>query len=220
MEDNQIQKGLRHKLIEELKNKWKYADISPDNVLRAMEAVPRHFFIDSAFYVHAYIDKAMPISQNQTMSQPSTVLLQSSLLDIKSGDKVLEIGTGSGYQTSILSAMYARVYSIERQKELYRTTKALLRKTAPGAQTFFGDGYKGLPDYAPFDKILVTCGAPFVPQALIEQLKIGGILVIPLGDEVQTMTKIQKKEDGTLDITTYGDFTFVPMLENKNYASR
>jgi protein-L-isoaspartate(D-aspartate) O-methyltransferase len=205
-------KGLRKQLIQEVKNKG----ITDDAVLEAMDKLPRHYFMDSSFVEFAYQDKAFPIGAGQTISQPYTVAFQTQLMNVKKGDKILEIGTGSGYQAAILHLMGAKVFSIERQKELYVKTKAFLEQLNYRMKLFFGDGYKGLPTYAPFDKIIVTCGAPFVPEALVEQLKPGGFLIIPVGDDVQTMIRVVKNLDGTVINEEHGAFRFVPMLEDKN----
>jgi len=205
-------KGLRKKLVDSIRKKG----ISDENVLSAIESVPRHLFFDSGFLEFAYEDKAFPISAGQTISQPFTVAFQTELLKIKKGEKVLEIGTGSGYQASILYQMGAKVYSIERQRVLYSKAKELLPKIGFGVKLFFGDGYKGLPAFAPFDKIIVTAGAPYVPDALTEQLKPGGILVIPVDDEEgQLMTSVCKHADGRLITEYHGRFRFVPLLGDK-----
>jgi len=207
-------KGLRKKLVESIRLKG----IRDDNVLKAIEAVPRHLFFDSGFLEFAYEDKAFPIGAGQTISQPYTVAFQTELLQIKRGDKVLEIGTGSGYQASILYQMGAKVFSIERQRMLFVKAKEQLPKMGYGVKTFFGDGYKGLPAFAPFDKIIVTAGAPYVPEALTNQLKPGGILVIPLDEgDSQLMTSIQKLPDSTLITTRHGRFRFVPLLGDKSH---
>lgn len=207
-------KGLRKKLVESIRLKG----IRDENVLKAIEAVPRHLFFDSGFLEFAYEDKAFPIGAGQTISQPYTVAFQTELLQIKKGDKVLEIGTGSGYQASILYQMGAKVFSIERQRLLFVKAKEQLPKMGYGVKTFFGDGYKGLPAFAPFDKIIVTAGAPFIPEALTSQLKPGGILVIPLDEgESQLMTSIQKLPDSTLITTQHGRFRFVPLLGDKSH---
>ena len=173
--------------------------------------------MDSSFEDHAYQDKAFPIAADQTISQPFTVGFQSQLLEVKRGEKVLEIGTGSGYQTAVLCELGAKVYSIERQRELFKKTKVFLSKIGYRPKYLsFGDGYKGLPEYAPFDKIIVTAGAPFVPKDLLSQLKVGGRLVIPVGSEVQTMTLFIRKSPKEFDKTEFGAFRFVPLLEDKN----
>lgn len=211
MVDSFRHKGLRKKLIEELQAKG----ITDKAVLDAIGTIPRHLFLESSFLEFAYQDNAFPIGAGQTISQPYTVAVQSSLLEIKKGDKVLEIGTGSGYQAAVLHLMGAKVFSIERQKELFVKTKALMLKLGYKMNLFFGDGYQGLPTFAPFNKIIITCGAPFIPEKLVEQLKPGGIMVIPLGEDVQTMTTIKKTMDNELIVEEHGQFRFVPMLGNK-----
>ncbi|NTW24888.1 MAG: protein-L-isoaspartate(D-aspartate) O-methyltransferase [Lentimicrobium sp.] len=207
-------KGLRKKLVESIRLKG----IRDENVLKAIEAVPRHLFFDSGFLEFAYEDKAFPIGAGQTISQPYTVAFQTELLQIKRGDKVLEIGTGSGYQASILYQMGAKVFSIERQRLLFTKAKEQLPQMGFAIKTFFGDGYKGLPAFAPFDKIIVTAGAPYVPEALTNQLKPGGILVIPLDEgDSQLMTSIRKLPDSTLITTQHGRFRFVPLLGDKSH---
>ncbi len=210
-EDNYRHKGMRKILVEELKNKG----ISNENVLNAINAVPRHVFLESSFLNFAYQDKAFPIGSGQTISQPFTVAFQSSLLEIEKNMKVLEIGTGSGYQACILAEMGAKVFSIERQRKLYTKTKAFLAEFPYRIKMFLGDGNKGLPTYGPFDRILITAAAPEIPQALVDQLKVGGMMVIPLceNEEHQTMLRLTKQEDGTLKREEYGDFRFVPMLK-------
>ena len=212
IEDNYRHKGMRRNLVENLRNKG----ISDDNVLNAINAVPRHVFLDSSFLDFAYQDKAFPIGSGQTISQPYTVAFQSSLLEIKKNMKVLEIGTGSGYQACVLAEMGAKVFSIERQRKLYTKTKAFLAGFPYRIKMFLGDGNKGLPTYGPFDRILITAAAPEIPQALIDQLKVGGMMVIPLSEneEHQTMLKLIKQEDGSMKREEYGDFRFVPMLKN------
>ena len=210
-EDNYRHKGMRKSLVEELKNKG----ISDENVLNAINAVPRHVFLDSSFLDFAYQDKAFPIGSGQTISQPFTVAFQSSLLEIKKNMKVLEIGTGSGYQACVLAEMGAKVFSIERQRKLYTKTKAFLAEFPYRIKMFLGDGNKGLPTYGPFDRIIITAAAPEIPQALIDQLKVGGMMVIPLSENesCQTMLRLTKQEDGSLSREEYGDFRFVPMLK-------
>ena len=210
-EDSYRHKGMRRSLVEELKNKG----ISDENVLNAINAVPRHVFLDSSFLNFAYQDKAFPIGSGQTISQPFTVAFQSSLLEIKKNMKVLEIGTGSGYQACVLAEMGAKVFSIERQRKLYTKTKAFLAEFPYRIKMFLGDGNKGLPTYGPFDRIIITAAAPEIPQALIDQLKVGGMMVIPLceNEEHQTMLRLTKQEDGNLKREEYGDFRFVPMLK-------
>ena len=211
-EDNYRHKGMRKSLVEELKNKG----ISDENVLNAINTVPRHVFLDSSFLDFAYQDKAFPIGSGQTISQPFTVAFQSSLLEIKKNMKVLEIGTGSGYQACVLAEMGAKVFSIERQRKLYTKTKAFLAEFPYRIKMFLGDGNKGLPTYGPFDRIIITAAAPEIPQALIDQLKVGGMMVIPLSENenCQTMLRLTKQEDGSLKREEYGDFRFVPMLKN------
>lgn len=210
-EDNYRHKGMRKSLVEELKNKG----ISDENVLNAINTVPRHVFLDSSFLDFAYQDKAFPIGSGQTISQPFTVAFQSSLLEIKKNMKVLEIGTGSGYQACVLAEMGAKVFSIERQRKLYSKTKAFLAEFPYRIKMFLGDGNKGLPTYGPFDRIIITAAAPEIPQALIDQLKVGGMMVIPLSenDNCQTMLRLTKQEDGSMKREEYGDFRFVPMLK-------
>lgn len=204
--------GLRRGLIKELEAKG----ITDQRVLDAMMAVPRHFFFDSAFLNFAYDDKAFPIGSGQTISQPYTVAAQSALLEVEPGMKILEVGTGSGYQAAVLAQMGAKVYSIERQRALFKAATQQLRHMHTTVQTFYGDGYKGLPAFAPFDRILVTCGAPAVPHDLLPQLKPGGLMVVPVGDgDAQEMTRIEKKPDGSLYTTLHGTFSFVPMLPHK-----
>lgn len=186
-------------------------------VLQSMSRVPRHlFFPDQAFIEKAYDDIAFQIGEGQTISHPSTVAFQSQLLDPRKGEKILEVGTGSGYQTAVLLELGARVYSIERQRNLFQRTKKLLETLNLNAKLFFGDGYQGLPVFAPFDKILVTAGAPFIPEALLMQLKPGGRMVIPVGlNGKQTMHVIDKTPEGELQAETHGEFSFVPLLEDK-----
>jgi len=185
-------------------------------VLEAMNCVPRHLFLDSSFLEHAYKNKAFPIGADQTISHPYTVAFQSELLHVQPGDKVLEIGTGSGYQCAVLLEMKLQVYTIERQNELFKRTSTLFRKMQYRPRKFvFGDGYKGLPDEAPFDAIIVTCGAPAIPQALLSQLKVGGRLVIPVGVEHQIMTLVVRNSETDFSKTTYGEFRFVPFLGGK-----
>lgn len=191
--------------------------ITSKKVLDAINAIPRHLFMDSSFEDFAYKDQAFPIDEGQTISQPYTVAFQTELLDVKKDEKVLEIGTGSGYQTAVLCELGAQVYSIERQQKLYKSTKLFLNKIGYRPKYLsFGDGYKGLPDYAPFDKILVTAGAPYVPKPLMAQLKVGGKLVIPVGEDPQIMTVFDRKDASTFEKHTFGEFRFVPLLEHKN----
>ena len=215
-EDTLRHKSMRKSLIESIREKG----ITDENVLRAMMEVPRHFFFDKEFENIAYEDRAFPIAAQQTISQPYTVAFQSQLLKVNRHDKILEIGTGSMYQATILAEMGARVFSIERQRELFKKTKSFnLRKRYPemGLKFFYDDGFKGLPSYGPFDKIIITCGAPFIPPKLIEQLKPGGIMVVPLAeDEHHKMYRITKNEDGTYEEEVFSDFSFVPMLPGTN----
>ncbi len=205
-------KGLRNQLVTDIKDKG----IKDKNVLAAISKIPRHMFMDSSFIDFAYQDKPFPIAADQTISQPYTVAFQTELLNVKPKDKILEIGTGSGYQTAVLIEMGAEVYSIERQKELYAIAKKSLPKMGyVPKKLIFGDGYLGLADSAPFDGIIVTAGAPFVPKPLLSQLKIGGILVIPVGEEVQVMTQFVRKGNKQFEKHEFGDFRFVPMLKEK-----
>ncbi len=191
--------------------------ITDAGVLAAMNVVPRHLFLDSSFMEHAYQNKAFPIGADQTISHPYTVAFQSELLDFKPGDRILEIGTGSGYQCAVLLEMKAQVYTIERQNELFKKTSKLFRKLNYRPKKFnFGDGYKGMPDQAPFDSIIVTCGAQEIPNALLGQLKIGGRMVIPVGDEPQIMTLITRNTESDFTKKTFGEFRFVPFLDGKN----
>ncbi len=213
LKDTSKHQGLRNQLATILIAKG----IVDANVLNAIRKIPRHLFIDSSFENHAYQDKAFPIAAEQTISQPYTVAFQSQTLEIKSGDKVLEIGTGSGYQTAVLLELKAEVYSIERQQELFKRTSLFLPKIGYKPKKFiFGDGYIGLKEQAPFDKIIVTAGAPFVPNPLLAQLKIGGKLLIPVGDKTQIMTLFIRKSAKEFEKHELGDFAFVPMLEEKN----
>ncbi len=211
MKDLPKHRGLRNQLVKTVRSKG----IVDEKVLSAIAKIPRHLFMDSGFIDFAYQDKAFPIAASQTISQPYTVAFQTELLKIDRGDKVLEIGTGSGYQTAVLVELGAEVYSIERQKELYEMTRIFLPKVGYVAKKLnFGDGYKGWPEFAPFDKIIVTAGAPFVPAPLLAQLKIGGRLVIPVGDDIQVMTLFIRKGDKEFEKHEFGDFRFVPMLTN------
>lgn len=212
-EDTYRHKGLRKKLVELVKSKG----ITDEKVLHAIERIPRHFFLDSAFDEVAYEDKAFPIAEKQTISQPYTVAYQTQLLEVKPFDKVLEIGTGSAYQASILADMGAQVYTIERQKKLFESNKSFaFLKKYPNIKFFYGDGYEGLPTFAPFDKVLITAAAPDVPKKLVEQMKAGGMMVIPVGTgEVQVMKRFIKQQDGSLKEEVYDRFSFVPMLSGK-----
>ncbi len=213
-EDTYLHKGMRNQLVQLLRDK----KIKDERVLTAIGNIPRHFFLDPAFERHAYEDKAFPILADQTISQPYTVALQTELLELKKFDKVLEIGTGSAYQACVLAEMGISLYTIERQKELYDYVgKFFFLKKYFNIKRFYGDGYEGLPTYGPFDKIIVTAAAPYVPPKLIEQLKPGGIFVVPVGDENgQKMLRITKDKDGTLHTQELGAASFVPMLQGKN----
>jgi len=212
LKDTFKHKGLRQQLVQTIEDKG----ITDKNVLDAIGKIPRHLFMDSGFLDHAYVDKAFPIAADQTISQPYTVAFQSELLQINKGDKILEIGTGSGYQTAVLLELGAKVFSIERQQELFRKTSKFLPKLGYKVQKLiFGDGYKGLPEEAPFDGIIVTAGAPFVPKPLLSQLVVGGRLVIPVGEDVQTMTLYVRKGPKEFEKHEFGDFRFVPLLEDK-----
>lgn len=212
-EDSYRHKGLRKKLIEVVRSKG----ITDENVLAALERIPRHFFLDSAFDEVAYEDKAFPIAEKQTISQPYTVAYQSQLLQVKPYDKVLEIGTGSAYQACVLAEMGAQVYTIERQKKLFESNKAFAYlKKYPNIKFFYGDGYEGLPTYAPFDKVIITAAAPDIPQKLVNQMKPGGMMVIPVGSgDVQTMKRLIRQADGSIKEEVYDRFSFVPMLGGK-----
>ena len=212
MKDTSKHQGLRNQLANVLKKKG----IINENVLNAVKKIPRHLFIDSSFADHAYQDKAFPIAAEQTISQPYTVAFQSQILAVSLGNSVLEIGTGSGYQTAVLLELGAEVYTIERQHELFKKTSLFLPKLGYNPKKFiFGDGYKGLKEKAPFDKIIVTAGAPFVPKPLLAQLKVGGMLLIPVGDKKQIMTLFHRKSPKEFDKQELGDFAFVPMLQKK-----
>jgi len=213
LKDTFKHQGLRKQLVSLLKDKG----IVDVRVLEAMNRVPRHLFLDSSFEVHAYQNKAFPIGADQTISHPFTVAFQSELMKLEENDIVLEIGTGCGYQTAVLLEMGAKVYSIERQQELFKKTKLFLPKLGYRAkQLIFGDGYKGLPEYAPFDSIIVTAGAPFVPKPLLAQLKIGGRLIIPIGNDPQVMHLYVRTSATEFKKETFGEFRFVPMLADKN----
>lgn len=213
MNDTAKHQGRRNQLANVLKAKG----ITDENVLTAIRKIPRHLFIDSSFEDYAYKDKAFPIAAEQTISQPYTVAFQTQMLAIKKGDMVLEIGTGSGYQTAVLLELKAVVFTIERQQELFKKASLFLPKLGYTPKKFiFGDGYKGFQEKAPFDKIIVTAGAPFVPKTLLSQLKIGGKLLIPVGDTVQIMTLFTRISLNKFDKEELGNFVFVPMLEEKN----
>ena len=213
MKDTFKHQGMRNKLAEVVAVKG----ISDKRIIDAIKKIPRHLFMDSSFEDHAYQDKAFPIGANQTISQPYTVAFQTELLEVTEGDKILEIGTGSGYQTAILLELGAVVYSIERQKELFKKTSLFLPKLGyRPKKLIFGDGYKGLPSEAPFDGIIVTAGAPFVPKPLLAQLKIGGKLVIPVGEKIQVMTLYTRTSEKEFEKEELGEFRFVPLLEDRN----
>jgi protein-L-isoaspartate(D-aspartate) O-methyltransferase len=213
LKDTSKHQGLRNQLAKQLEEKG----ITDKNVLDAIRKIPRHLFLNSGFEDFAYQDKAFPIAAGQTISQPYTVAFQSELLQVKKDDKILEIGTGSGYQCAVLVAMGAKVYSVERQNELFKITSALLPKLGIRPKHLsFGDGYKGLPNYAPFDSIIVTAGAPIIPKPLMAQLKVGGRLVIPLGEGEQVMTMLIRKNETQFEKHEFGGFRFVPLLEDKN----
>lgn len=204
---------MRNKLVATLRRKG----IADEEVLDAINTVPRHLFMDSGFVDHAYVDKAFPIAADQTISQPYTVARQTELLEVKKGDKVLEIGTGSGYQTAVLLEMGAVVYSIERQNELFKKTKLFLAKlNYRPKKLIFGDGYQGYEEEAPYDGIIVTAGAPFVPKPLLAQLAVGGRLVIPVGEKVQIMTVYTRSSETKFEKETFGEYRFVPLLGDKN----
>lgn len=204
-------RGRRNSLVKLLIEKG----IRDREVLKAVGRVPRHLFIDSSFEDFAYQDKAFPIAAGQTISQPFTVAFQSEKLALKEGQKVLEVGTGSGYQAAVLCEMGLKVYSIERQKELFDFTRPLLQKLGYKLNMKFGDGYAGLPNHAPFDGIIVTAGAPEIPKALLQQLAVGGRLVIPVGQDVQKMKVVLRRSEVDFEIQNYGDFKFVPMLHDR-----
>ncbi len=212
-EDSYRHKGLRKKLVQLIQSKG----ITDERVLDAVLEVPRHFFLDSAFDEVAYEDRAFPIAEGQTISQPYTVAYQSQLLEIKPFMKVLEIGTGSAYQAVVLAEMGAQVYTIERQKKLFENNKKFVHLNKyPGIKFFYGDGYEGLPTFAPFDRVLITAAAPEIPAKLIQQLKVGGMMVIPLGaGDVQQMRRITKLDNEAIKEEVFDHFSFVPMLRNK-----
>jgi len=213
-EDTYQHKGLRKQLVDLLKQKG----ITDEQALAAIHAIPRHFFLDSAFDKIAYEDRAFPIGEGQTISQPYTVAYQTQLLQVKKGDKVLEIGTGSVYQATVLAEMGAWVYTIERQKKLYEAHKQFyFRNKYPNIKFFYGDGFEGLPTYAPFDKVIITAAAPFIPPKLVAQLKPGGVMVIPVDEgNAQRMLRLTKQADGTMAEEAFEQFSFVPMLGGKN----
>ncbi len=212
--DSYQHKGLRKKLVDLLIEKG----ITDEAVLAAINAIPRHFFLDSAFDKIAYEDRAFPIGEGQTISQPYTVAYQTQLLQIKKMDKVLEIGTGSIYQATVLAEIGARVYTIERQKKLFEAQKNYFFKSKyPNIKFYFGDGFEGLPTFAPFDKVIITAAAPFIPPKLVEQLKVGGMMVIPVDEgDAQRMLRLTKQTDGIMKEESFEQFSFVPMLTGKN----
>jgi len=210
MTDSFEAKGKRKKLVSELRQKG----ITDEDVLRAINTVPRHLFMDPAFLFHAYTDKAFPISSGQTISQPYTVAVQSSLLKVKKRDKILEIGTGSGYQAAVLAELGAKVYTIERYRELFLKAQSILAPLGYSIDFFYGDGYEGKPQYGPFDGIIITAAAPEIPLVLLKQLKIGGRLVIPVGDnDSQVMKVVERTGEDSFDYSDHGYFVFVPMLK-------
>lgn len=215
IEDTYRHKGLRKKLIDTIREKG----ITDENVLNAIMNIPRHLFLDTAFDHIAYQDRAFPIQEGQTISQPYTVAYQTQLLEVQHYDRILEIGTGSAYQAAVLAELGATVFTIERQKGLFERNKNfILQAKYPNIKFFYGDGFEGLPTYAPFDKILITAAAPFIPPKLVEQLKPGGLMVLPLDgdDEIQKMVRINKHNDGTYGEESFSNFSFVPMLKGKN----
>jgi protein-L-isoaspartate(D-aspartate) O-methyltransferase len=214
LDDTYRHKGLRNKLVETIQQKG----ISNEKVLEGMRKIPRHFFLDSAFDEVAYEDKAFPILEKQTISQPYTVAYQTELLDVKPNHKVLEIGTGSAYQACVLAELGVQLFTIERQKKLFELNKNFdYLKQYRNIKFFYGDGYEGLPTYAPFDRVIITAAAPEVPAKLVQQMKVGGIMVIPTGEgSVQVMKRITKLEDGALKTEVFDKFSFVPMLGGKN----
>ena len=212
MKDTFRHKGLRQILVDKIREKG----ITDESALRMINEIPRHLFLDNAFVQFAYQDKPFPIGSGQTISQPYTVAFQTQLLELNPYEKVLEVGTGSGYQAAVLIGMEANVYTIERQKELFQKTKEFLPELGYNCNFYYGDGYKGLEQFAPFDKIIVTCGAPAIPEDLIKQLKVGGRMVAPIGKgDVQVMNLIEKISETETKITTHGEFSFVPMLNDK-----
>ena len=213
IKDEFVHKGMRKQLVDQIREKG----ITDEKVLSAILSVPRHFFLDSAFEKQAYEDRAFPIGEDQTISQPYTVAYQTQLLEIKPFQKILEVGTGSAYQATILAELKAKVYSIERQKKLFDANKDFLfLKKYPTLNLFYGDGFEGLPTYAPFDKILITAAAPFIPEKLLAQLKPGGCMVLPLDEgDNQRMHRIRKGIDGSISDEKFDEFSFVPMLVGK-----
>lgn len=213
--DDFVHKGMRKQLVELIRGKG----ITDEKVLQAIMNVPRHFFLDSAFAKQAYEDRAFPIGEDQTISQPYTVAYQTQLLQVKPFEKILEVGTGSAYQASVLAELKAKVYSIERQKKLFDANKQFLYlKKYPMLSLFYGDGFEGLPTYAPFDKVIITAGAPYVPEKLLAQLKPGGCMVLPLDEgDNQRMHRITKDADGSIKEEKFDEFSFVPMLVGKRH---
>jgi len=210
-EDSPYYQGQRAIMCSDLKAKG----LAGEAVLGAMNRIPRHLFLESSFHQHAYQDKAFPIAADQTISHPSTVAWQSELLELRPGMKVLEIGTGSGYQAAVLCELGVKLFSIERQKALFDFSKKMLLHLGYRAELKFGDGFKGMPVFAPFDRVIVTCGAPFVPKALLAQLTAGGVMIIPVGEGTQKMVKITKQSDGSFVQKVLGDAAFVPMLKDR-----
>ncbi len=216
LHDTYRHKGMRKKLVAQLVEKG----IEDQRVLEAINSIPRHLFMDNAFVNFAYKDQAFPIGADQTISQPYTVAYQSQLLALKGNEKVLEIGTGSGYQASVLLEMGVKVFSIERHRSLHLRAKKQLEGLGYKPKLFFGDGYKGLPTFAPFDRVIITAAAPYIPEDLKQQLKVGGMMVIPLGEgQSQQMQRLVKVSETEFKKEVYGDFSFVPMLEDKSYRS-
>ncbi len=214
MNESYRHKGLRKKLIEEIRSKG----VSDNRVLEAMERVPRHMFMDSSFVKFAYRDQAFPIGCDQTISQPYTVAYQTELLEVRRHDKVLEVGTGSGYQAAVLLEMGAKVYTIERQRELFLKAQSFLPEIGYKPHFFYGDGYAGIPSYAPFDRIIVTAGAAEIPEKLFEQLRVGGIMVVPVGESSsQVMMRIERISDEEYKKSEHGHFVFVPLLKGKSF---
>ncbi len=214
--DTTLYQGMRAKMIEQLRKK----EIFDENVLQAMKTMPRHYFVPFSLIAHSYQDQALPIACQQTISQPYTVAFQTTLLSVKPDMKILEIGTGSGYQAAILKTMNTTVYTIERHRQLYEDAKHLFATLKLNIATKHGDGHAGWTEFAPFDRIIVTCGATTIPEKLIAQLKIGGIMICPTGDKCQEMKKIVKTDENNLNITTHGYCAFVPMLSQTEYQSQ
>ncbi len=213
MKDSYLHKGLRQKLVEQVR----FKGIKDKAVLEAINTVPRHRFMDSSFVKLSYSDQAFPIGAGQTISQPYTVAFQTVLLEVKPRQKVLEVGTGSGYQTAVLLELGARVFTIERQRELFLKSQSILSELGYKARFYYGDGYEGIPAYAPYDRILVTAGAPDIPEKLFRQLADGGIMVIPVGDgSGQKMIRIVREDENNYTRTEHGNFAFVPLLKGKS----